>query len=57
VVGVGGDGSGAALEDQAGYSRRFFLKLSATGALGLFVGDALGGVQQVLAVPIPGGTL
>ena len=57
MVGVDADGSGAAVEPQAGYSRRFFLKLSATGALGLFVWDALGGVQQVFAAPIPGGTL
>ena len=57
MVRVDGDGSGAAVEDQAGYSRRCFLKLSATGVLGLFVWDALGGVQQVFAAPIPGGTL
>ena len=57
MVDLDADRSGAAVEPQVGYSRRFFLKLSATGALGLFVWDALGGVQQVLAAPIPGGTL
>src|SRR4030095_7594604 len=46
-----------AVEFRPGYSRRCFLKLCATGALAFFVRDALGGVQQVHAAPLPGGTL
>ena len=42
--------------DEAGVSRRAFLKISAGGALALYVGGRSGGAE-VFAAPIPGGTL
>ena len=50
-------GGSEVTEVTSGHSRRWFLKLTATGALGFFARDVFGGVQQVYAVPIPGGTL
>jgi hypothetical protein len=57
VSDVEADGSGAAVKPPAGCSRRYFVKLCGSGALGLFVWDALAGEQPVLAAPIAGGTL
>ena len=42
--------------DEAGVSRRAFLKVSAGGALALYVVGRSGGAE-VFAAPIPGGTL
>ena len=40
-----------------GPSRRWFLKVTSAGVLGLFVGRTLGDAEPVYAAPIPGGTL
>jgi FtsP/CotA-like multicopper oxidase with cupredoxin domain len=43
--------------DRSRLGRRGFLKLTAAGTLGYFVHSATGGITQVAAAPIPGGTL